>query len=270
MHAYALEQSSVPQPSPSHSISSSHRVTGPFRFVFPSCPMMPSCSDRLKEAAEDEPTLQYSHRFFTELCTFMPRICWCWCVASPVAAVAAEEQHNAGTAAVGLAATPGVKAACERARTDCCCCCCRRALISIRRVTGTGAFETTERDSARKADERRVEVLDVEAAIFRLPFFLPFSSFASIPSLLCLPLSLLTHLADRIRWTSLCFRCARRGAVVEDGRDLTVRFVESGGAWADSGRYQVTSTIRSRTELGVVRREKFRPFPGGEWATGGT
>ena len=60
-----------------------------------------------------EPTLQCSHRFLTELCTFMPLVCCTctlWTVAGPIAATLAVGRTTAENIEVPLLV---LKAACD-------------------------------------------------------------------------------------------------------------------------------------------------------------
>lgn len=100
-------------------------------------------------------TLQCSHRFLTELCTFIPLVCCC-CIAT----------FKADKAVVGLAASLGDRAACEMARAGC----FRAPPTRICRVAG--AALGAARDNARKADVR-IDDDDDEAAILSVSVSLP-------------------------------------------------------------------------------------------------
>ena len=113
-------------------------------------------------------TLQCSQRFFTELCTFMPRVCCCGRIAdavrlaTPVVVVVVVGRRPA------TRDDPSRSAACDIGRTCCCRCCNREAP----RATVCREQADDRRDSARKADAR-YEV----AAIVRFVFYSPLCFF---------------------------------------------------------------------------------------------
>lgn len=107
-------------------------------------------------------TLQCSHRFLTELCTFIPLVC-CTCVSAD------PKTGNTGSfVRVRRDDVSPLKMACDIRR---CCCCCRGDLVAMAttwRVTlGVAARQQeVDSDSALKDEAKR----DVASGIFFCPF----------------------------------------------------------------------------------------------------
>ncbi len=111
--------------------------------------------------------MQCSHRFFTELCTFIPLVCCQQRAAAAARPGTTPEAHEAaivGRATVAVANLGGARVAWEMPRIGCCCGRRCRAPRRIRRVAVADALGIVAgRESARKAEER---IAADEAAMF--------------------------------------------------------------------------------------------------------